>query len=560
MKKILNVLLMSIIVCSSAYAAKDRLPADLSGLTVSPIETNFLPHEGKVAISFDVTIPANYFERRVTFVLMPTLELADGEVIELPTKGVQGTSVIETNYPVVDWRQEQVISYSTKVPVQAALIHANFIIDAYLYNCLSKAERIDRLYEGPLNLGLYPIAPVIAPADVVIGDLLGEARPEGRIYFKVNSHSVTREGTNNPTVQRMNDMLKFLMQDSDFTITEITAMGNASPEGTDRVNKPLATNRAKAAITWMKTNIKNIGYKKQLKDDQYKVIDSPDFWEEFFTSMSGSDHPRKGEIISQYLGYKSDPAEAEKNVRDLMRNDQKVRDILFPDLRYSAIRVNFDRTLMDQSRLEEAARLYPAVLSAKELTQVAEGESTVDKKIAVYRAALELYPTTWELYANLGNAYLQKGDYEAARAVFTDGLQLDPNNPKLKSQLAYTYISEGKYQQAYQMLEGVKGAEADYYRGIILASQEKFDEAIPLLKANPEVNLAITYLNARQTKEALDVLQKLDQDNVYTAFYTGVALRRLNREAEALQYFNKAHQLNKGELGNRFYVDYVTVH
>jgi len=559
MKKIFNVLLMSILICSSAFAAKTRLPADLSGLTVSPIETSFLAQEGKVAISFNVTIPANYFERRVTFVLMPTLELADGEVVELPTKGVQGPSVIETHYPVVDWKQEQVITYSTKVPVQAALIHANFIIDVYLYNCLSKEERIDRLYKGPLNLGIYPIAPVIAPADVVIGDLLGDAKPEGRIYFKVNSSTVTKEGTNNPTIQKMNDMIKFLMTDSEFTITEITAMGNASPEGTDKINKPLAANRAKAANAWMKTNLKNIGYKKQLNDSQYKVVDSPDFWEEFFTSMSTSEHPQKSEIISQYLGYKSDPAEAEKKVRELLKNDDKVRNILFPDLRYSALRVYFDRASMNQERLEEAARLYPAVLSAKELTQVAEGETTVDRKIATYKAALELYPTTWELYANLGNAYLQKGDFEAARGVFTDGLQLDPNNAKLKSQLAYTYISEGKYQQASQMLEGVSGTEANYYRGIILASQEKFDQAIPLLKSNPEVNLAIVYLNSRQTKEALDVLQKLDQENVYTAFYTGVALRRLNREAEAIQYFNKAHQLNKGELSNRFYVDYVTV-
>ena len=558
MKKVFSLLLMSVLICSVGFA-KDRLPADLSGLTVSPIETTYLNQEGNMVISFDVTIPANYFERRVTFVLMPAIEITGGDVIQMPTKGVQGTSVIDTNYPVVDWSKEQVISYSAKVPAQAALVHSNFVIDVYLYNCLSKAERIDRLYEGPLNVALFPIAPIVSPANVVVGDVLGEAKPEGRIFFKVNSYTVTKEGTNNPSIQRMNDMLKFLIQDSEFTISEITIMGNASPEGTDRINKPLAANRAKAAITWMKSNLKTLGYKKQLNDNQYKVVDSPDFWEEFFTAMSASNHPRKSEIISQFLGYKSDPVEAEKKVRELIQNDQTIRDILFPDLRFSSIRVNFNRTSMNQAQLMEAARLYPAVLSAKELTDVAESQSTYEQQVAVYKSALELHPTTWELYANLGNVYLKMEDYTAARNVFTDALQLDPNNAKIKAQLAYTYIVVEEYEKASQVLEGVSGAEADYYRGIILAANGQFEEAIPLLKAKPDVNLAISYLNTRQSEEALDVLKKLEQENVYTAYYTGVALRRLNKEAEAETYFNKANRLNKGELNERLNLDYNTI-
>ena len=558
MKKLFSVLLMSMLFCSGSFA-KDRLPADLSGLKLSPVKTEYLAHEGKVAISFDVTVPANYFERRVTFVLMPSLELIDGEIIELPTKGVQGTSVIETNYPTVDWRKEQVISYSAKVSMQAALLHANFIIDAYLYNCLSKQERIDRLYKSPLNLAVFPIAPIMAPADVLIGDALGEARPEGKIFFRVNSYTVTREGTNNPSIQRMNDMLKFLMTDSQFTITEITVAGNASPEGTDRVNKPLAANRAKAAVTWMKQNLKTIGYTKTLGDSQYKVVDSPDFWDEFFTAMTASDHPRKGEIVSQFLGYKSDPVEAEKKVRELMQSDQAVRDILFPDLRFSSIRVNFNRTAMNQAQLEEAARLYPAILSAKELTRVAEAEFSPERKAALYRSAIDLYPTTWELYANLGNVYLKMKDYDAARNTFNDALKLDPNNNKIKAQMAYTYLALGDFNQASQMLNGVSGSEADYYRGIIALSRGQSQEAISLLRNNPDVNLAIAQLNVRNTQDAYQTLQKLNQEDVYVAFYTGVALRRLNRNAEAENYFNKARQLNKGELNDRFNVDYVLV-
>jgi len=556
MKKLLSVLLMSLLLFPVASMAKDRLPADLKGVTLSPVKTEYLASEGKVQISFNVTVPANYFERRVTFVLMPSIELIDGELTELPYKGVQGTSVIDLNYPVVDWSKEQVIPYVTKIPVSAALLHAVLHIDVYLYNCLSKAERIERIYSEPLNLVVLPIAPVMVPADVIMADILGDAKPEGRITYKVNSHVVTKEGYTNPSFTKMNDMLKFLIKDPGFTITEVNIVGNASPEGTDRVNKPLAANRAKSAVTYMKQNLKNLGYNKTLTDDQYKVGDSPDFWEEFFRSMSESDHPRKSEIIAQFLNYKTDPNESEKNVRALYSNDKTIRDIIFPDLRYSAIRISFDRSAMNQQLLEEAAFLYPNVLTPNEFSKIAEAELSVEKKIQMYNAAIALYPTSWELYANLGNVYLKAQDYDAARNAFDNAMKLSPNNPKVKTQMAYNFIIAKDYDQANQLLTGVSGAEADYYRGIILLIKGQNEQAIPYLKAIPDANLAIAQLNARQTKDAYQTLQKLNQEDVYTAFYTGVALRRLNRAHEAEQYFNKALQLNKGELDGRTAVDY----
>jgi Flp pilus assembly protein TadD len=200
--------------------------------------------------------------------------------------------------------------------------------------------------------------------------------------------------------------------------------------------------------------------------------------------------------------------------------------------------------------------LYPNILTANEFAKAAEAEKSLEKRADMYKSAIALYPTSWELYANLGNVYLQEKDYTAASGAFDNALKLSPNNSKVKTQMAYLCIISGDYDQATQLLNGISGAEADYYRGIILLINGKSEEAIPLLKAIPDANLAIAQLNVRQTKEAYETLQKLEQENVYTAFYTGVALRRLNRNQEAEQYFNKALQLNKGELDGRTAVAY----
>ena len=553
MKKLLAVLLLGTFVCTSGFAAKDRLPADLKGVIVSAVAANYV--DGNVDISFDVKIPANYFERRITFILMPNITLIDGSQVKLPFKGVQGTSVIETNYPVVDWSKEQIIHYKASVPAKAAYLHSRLIVDAYIYNCLSKAERTETIYAGDLNLAVYPIAPIIMPADV-LSDAVSNAKPEGRIFFKVNSFAETKEGTNNPTIQKMNNMISFLMQDPGFAINSVEIYGNASPEGTDRINIPLAANRAKTAVAFMKKNLKTLGYNKTLNDNQYAIIDGPEFFEAFFQAMSASDHPRKSAIISEFLNYKSDPVEAEKRVRTLMQNDQSVRDIMFPDLRYSAIRVNFARPPMTPAQVEEAAILFPGILSAKELTYAAEAQESYEGKIRIYETALDLYPTVWELYANLGNVYLKMGYYEKAQSIFENALKLSPNNNVILAQMAYTHIATGNYDKASQALQGVSGPDADYYRGIILMCQGKYADAIPYLKKKADVNLAIAQLSARETRDAYNTLQSLNQENVYVAFYTGVALRRLNRDAEANAYFNRAQQLNKGELNDRMMVDY----
>jgi len=580
MKKLFTLLLMSALLCPMASMAKDNLPADLKGIKLSPVHVEYFSTDGTIEISFNATVPANYFDRRTTFVLMPSIQLSNDEIIQLPCKGVQGTSVVDTNYPVVDWSKERVISYTEKTPVKAVLLNAQFHIDVYLYHCLSRESRTERIFSAPLNslissdatgsvgaananpfgMNMFPMVPPIAgvgPAGYVAADKdggfaggAGETKPEGRIFYKVNSYTITKEGVENPSFKKMNEMLTLLMQDPEFTITQVDIFGNASPEGTDRINIPLAANRAKSAVTYMKQNLKNIGYKKALRDDQYTIVGSTIFWEEFFRAMSASNHPEKSQVISRFLNFKEDPNESERKVRVLMSEDQTIRDIMFPDLRYSAIRVSFDRAAMNQEKLAEAARLYPDILSAQELAKAAEAEPSLEKRVEMYQSAIALHPTTWELYANLGRAYLNVKNYDAALEAFNNALKLSPDNPKVKAQLAALYTITGQYDKATQALSGMSGAEANYYRGLILGSKGQYEQAIILLQDYPDVNLAIAYLNVFKTKEALDVLQKLDQDNVYTAYYTGVALRRLNKANEAEAYFSKAYRLNKGELDN----------
>ena len=102
MKKIVNVLILGAISLIVASCATTRIPADYSGISCGTPVIEILEDQ-TVNIQFQVEVPANYFDKRITFCIMPSIVYANGEVQTLPYYTVQGFAVVDTNFPVVDW-------------------------------------------------------------------------------------------------------------------------------------------------------------------------------------------------------------------------------------------------------------------------------------------------------------------------------------------------------------------------------------------------------------------------------------------------------------------------
>jgi len=83
-----------------------------------------------------------------------------------------------------------------------------------------------------------------------------------------------------------------------------------------------------------------------------------------------------------------------------------------------------------------------------------------------------------------------------------------------------------------------------YYRGVLAIYQEDNDKAIRLLENDKDINYAIALLNKNKVKEALNILQDLDQDCPYVLYASGVAYGRLNENAKAAEYKAKAYQID----------------
>ncbi|HPW78551.1 MAG: hypothetical protein BWX62_00324 [Bacteroidetes bacterium ADurb.Bin037] len=546
MKKILNLLLLGAVSLMTISCATTRIPADYSGIVCGETVFDVQPN-GTVKVSFCVEIPAGYFEKRITFSIMPSILYANGDVKELPYYTVQGYGVIDTDYPVVDWSVQQVLCYSTTIPYHDGLATATLQIKGWTYNCLSKEELYLPLCNWAVAVPLTPVLPVYMAH--VASESEARAALRGKVYFPVNGYTVTNTVATQPEITRVLNSLRQLSSREDFQITRIEIEGNASPEGTSRVNEPLAKRRADNTRNFFAKALKDQGYTKEVPASAWIVTSTTGmgFWNEFYTTMKESNISNKDQLAEKFIRLASDPVEAERQIRIEIATNAEVKNVMFPLLRYGSIAVNFEPITLSADEIRIIADNQPEYLTPNDIIQ-AGMEMDPDQAIILYKRSLVRYPEAVELYVNLAYNQIQKNELEAAQQTLAEGMLVaDQQSEKdmIQLQRACIAMKQGQYDEAASALNEISDKEASrYYRGVLAVYQQENEKALNLLSGSKDINYAIALLNNNKVKEALNVLQGLDQDCAYTLYVTGLAYGRLNENAKAAEYKAKAFQLD----------------
>ncbi|MDD2538735.1 MAG: tetratricopeptide repeat protein [Bacteroidales bacterium] len=546
MKKILNILILAAVSLIAASCATTRIPADYSGIVCG--EPVFdIQQNGTVKVSFCVEVPADYFEKRITFCIMPSILYANGDVMELPYYTVQGFNVVDTDYPVVDWSVPQVLCYSTTILYHDGLATATLQTKAWIHNCLSKEEMVLPLCSWGVAVPLTPVLPVYMAHIASESD--ARAALKGKIYFPVNGYTVTRTIATQPEITRTLNSLRQLITRDDFHITRIDVEGNASPEGTARINDPLAKRRADNTRNFFAQALKDQGYSKEVPASAWTVTSTSGmgFWNEFYTAMKESNVSNKDQLAERFLRLASNPVEAERQIRAEIASNAEVKNLMLPLLRYGSVSVRFEPIKLTAEEIRVIADNQPEYLTPNDIIQAAM-DLEPDQAIALYKRGLERYPDAVELYINMAYYQIEKNDLDAARNTLAEGILVaDEQKEKdmIELQRACIAMKQGQYNEAASALNAISDEDVtQYYRGVLAVYQNDNDRAIRLLSDKKDINYAIALLNKNQVKEAVNVLKNLDQNDANVLYATGVAYARLNENAKAAEYKDKAYQID----------------
>jgi tetratricopeptide (TPR) repeat protein len=145
--------------------------------------------------------------------------------------------------------------------------------------------------------------------------------------------------------------------------------------------------------------------------------------------------------------------------------------------------------------IAEKVRQVRHPLSCLKLGLVLMSKNLLDDALAFFQLAVELDPDTPEVYSNLGNANLRRGDFANAESILRKGVQLAPRFADLHHYLGIACLEQRKFSQALEALQTALEINPNF-------TQAHFHTALALLSSLAEGGVAA--MNAgKQAQEHL---------------------------------------------------------
>ncbi|MEI8374512.1 MAG: tetratricopeptide repeat protein [Planctomycetota bacterium] len=161
----------------------------------------------------------------------------------------------------------------------------------------------------------------------------------------------------------------------------------------------------------------------------------------------------------------------------------------------------------------------------------ADARKSLRRATDEFKKAMQARPDDWASHSNLGNYFMESGDYDAAVAAFEKALKLEPRvvAPMVNLSMAYANLKQNDKAESW-LRRALKAepdsAAANFNLGLLLAETNRLDEA----------------------QDALRAALKSDPQLASAAYNLAVILGAKKDLAGAVQWCRKAHDVRPEEL------------
>ena len=307
--------------------------------------------------------------------------------------------------------------------------------------------------EAP-EIKLFPVY-LLPPADNTVK--VREEHGSAYLCFVVNKWDIKPDYMSNPVeLQKINNSVNLVKNDSDVTIRKMTIEGYASPEGRYDHNLMLSNNRTEALKNYLQMS--NIA-----KGIRIEASGKGENWEGFLKYLrENTAIPQYSKLLSIATSSKGPDEKEQQMRREAPEGFNYVVKNVFPALRCTNYTVIYT---VRPFTLEESERVFetrPINLNLNEIYRLADKYANNEEKYySIIRKAYMLYPN--DSYINLTLAFLaiKRGAADEA-AEFLQKVNNCPEKTMNEGLVAYL---KGDMAKARQLVEqarqaGVKQAEA----------------------------------------------------------------------------------------------------
>jgi hypothetical protein len=330
-----------------------------------------------------------------------------------------------------------------------------------------------------------------------------------------------------------------------INITNIAITGFASPEGEAGKNGTLSSDRATSAKTGAMAVGKNAKNTK-VQSEVYSLEGKGEDFEGFKMELAKNTTIKQDEkdLIVRILQMESDPAKREESMKNLGKSFVELEKSVFPLLRRSEVKVNYDLTGYSDEELKALAISDPSKLTVEELLFTAGTLVTdLNEKVRIYREAEKKSDATdYRASNNVGAALYQQNKMSEAKAQF-EKANSKKSNPISKNNLGAIAGASGDRKTATSLLKEASGAgsEVAYNQGIISIQNGNYSDAVSKFGSEASYNKALAQLLNNNPADAIKTIDASgDKDSAQGFYLKAIAASRLSKEADVASNLKSA--------------------
>ena len=482
---------------------------------------------GKVPVTINGKFPEKYMKKNATVEVTPVLRWNGGEAKGAPYL-FQGENV-EGNGTAVSYRMGG--SYAMKASFDYVPEMANS--ELYLDFKITKGDKTYtipsvKVADGVISTSELPTAASAnaSYASDAFQRIIKQAQ-EANIMFLIQQANLRNSELKSEQIKEFHNKVAAVNADTkNYKLNNIEVSAYASPDGGVKLNTGLAENREKNTEKYLNKQLKKAKIEANV-DAKYTAQD----WEGFQELVSKSNLQDK-DLILRVLSMYQDPEQRENEIKNISSVYKTLADEILPQLRRARLTANYDIIGRSDEEINEAFDTDAKVLSVEELLYAATLTKDNARKEAIYNKTIQLYPSDFRAYNNLGEMAYAAGDAAKAETYFKQAAAKNANASEVNANLGLCELVKNNVAAAETYLGKATGANAvNEALGNLYIKQGQYEKAVKAFGDAKTNSAAQAQILAQDYNKAKATLQAVANKDAMTDYLMAIVGARTNNES-----------------------------
>lgn len=496
---------------------------------------------GKVNATVDGNFPAKTFPVKGIVTITPVLKYEGGEVLGTPIT-LQGEKVKGNNKVIA--KTGGTFSVSSVFDYIPAMAKSELVLR---FNTKIGKKVIElpeiKVANGVISTETLVNATNVTPSMAVdkFQRTIMEAQ-EASILFLIQQAKVRPSEAKTAGIAALNSKISATATDSTRKITGLEVTSFASPDGSLELNEKLAGQREKATLEFLNKTLKQA--KTNPAVDAKFTAEDWDGFKELVTNSSIQDK----ELILRVLSMYNDPEKREEQIKNMSSVFEVLADEILPQLRRSKMKLNVEVIGKSDEELKKLAINDPSKLNVEELIFAANLLGDADKA-KIYKSTIELFPSDYRAFNNLGALNLKAGDLAGAKTNLEKAYSIS-KTADVNSNLALYSIATGASASTINAYLGASAGTAASNEAMAIqylkaGQYAKSAQAFGSIKSN---NAALAQLLSKDYNKAKATLDAVAAPNGETNYLKAIVGARTNNKDLVISGLKAAIKADKNNV------------